>query len=216
MIGLMLNYYKNMLHWTSNIFLKSCEDGNIDVVKKFIDNPKCFHYKSKAMNLASKNNHINIVKLLLEDKNVNPSDALISAISSNNIEETKLLLCDDRIIDLLSKKVDFDHIKCLEKTIVNGNYDMVDLLIKDTNYNSVFSQSDPINAACYGRHIDIVKLLMNYKIKDKRNTSIKIVHRAISMQEIEIAHLMLDYLREELNEYNDEEEDYDHFNTVGY
>src|SRR6185503_9095679 len=81
-------------------FNKACENGDIEQVEyllRFVD-PSINNW---PIRIASQKGHIDIVRLLLEDTRVDPSEfdnqALYNACSYHHLKVVKLLLTDPRV-----------------------------------------------------------------------------------------------------------------------
>lgn len=86
------------------LFIKACEYGFTEAVKLWLQDRRRINpaaNKQEALRLASKNGHIEIVKLLLADRRVKPqakeSEALRKASRHGYIKIVKLLLADPRV-----------------------------------------------------------------------------------------------------------------------
>ena len=96
-------YYSSPLSKTTRkqrLFLSACANNKTDVVKLLLHYIIPSHEENKAIILAAKNNHPEVVKLLLGDKRVNPADRNNAAIrwasENGHLEVVKLLLGDEK------------------------------------------------------------------------------------------------------------------------
>ncbi len=118
--------------YNTNLFLLMCHTGqSIDYIKGGINscsiNPSL--HANTPLDIASRNGHLEVVKILLKDPRVNPSDAssscIISASKNNHLDVVKELLRD--------KRADPSTIgnMTIINALTNGNLNMVRELIKD-------------------------------------------------------------------------------------
>lgn len=120
-------------------FSKSCEFGITPIVKDLIDNGFDPSYmKNYGLRIASNNGHLDIVKLLLNDKRVDPSAfnncALIWSISNGHLDVVKELL--------KHKRVDpSDGNNCtLTISLERGYLDILKQILKDERVTSKLSK----------------------------------------------------------------------------
>jgi len=153
-----------------------------------------------AIQIASNVGHTNVVKLLLQDKRVDPSankDYSIRKASKNgHADVVRLLLKDGRVdpsaredysigkasenghadvVKLLLEDGRVDPSRTANYAILvaseNGHVEVVKLLLKDPNVNPSAQVNYAIRAAAKNGHLEVVELLL----KDPRVNPIKII-----------------------------------------
>lgn len=119
-----------------NLWFEAAKSGNIDVIKKIINNVDINAkdaYENTALLWAVHYGHENIVKLLLETPHIDPNindgqtTVLCCAVLQPNKEVAKLLLQSP---DVDVNAIDFKGDTALKKTILLRNCDMLELLLK--------------------------------------------------------------------------------------
>lgn len=134
-------------------------------------------------------NKLEIVKILLDDKRIDPSiknnKAILVAVENDNFPMIMLLLTDTRVDP--SDQND----KSLVLACTNGNYDIVKILLEDTRVNPANCNNYAIKIASENGNIDIVKLLLLDKRVDVSNNNYYAVLIAYSNNYIEIVKLLL-------------------------
>lgn len=158
----------------SDSVFRAGRDGNLDIVKYFIDISPCFHSYSVS-DKAALNGHFEIVKYL-SVKKLNDNEVVNYAIRGGHLEIMKYLIRKNKISDMdpLLKEA----IKCDQREIINyitedmgytspegitmvadmGNFEMV-------KYFTEMSQPCPyeaIDGAASKGHFDIAKYLINH------------------------------------------------------
>ncbi len=177
---------------------KSCQSGYVSGVKLALERGVDPSINDNfAIEYASKNGHLEIVKLLLQDERVDPSDhnnyAIRLALQNGHTEIVKLLLQDKRvdpsvdnnyviriaslngyveIVKLLlqDERVDpsVDNNLTIEFASQNGHTEIVKLLLQDPRVDPTADSNSAINVASQNGHIEIVKLLLqDERVRDK-------------------------------------------------
>ena len=148
---------------------------------------------NNAIRLASKNGHIEIVKILLQDKRVDPTDNWAIRIASQfgHIEIVKILLEDKRVdpsaddnyaIQYASQNGHTAVVKLLlhddrvnpavcnnysiKSAIENGYTETIKILLQDKRVDPSVDNNYAIRFASYNGHTEIVKLLLQKKINE--------------------------------------------------
>ena len=138
-------------------FINGCKYGFIwlvqDILNKGVD-PSI--YNNIGILLACENGHIDIVKLLLQDKRVNPTDRVLplvkfAAFLDYTIEDITTSHNEDEEKDIL-------YTDCIDKSYENGHYDIVKLLLNDERVKNSLND---------------YKLKLYTKVSKKINESIK-------------------------------------------
>lgn len=190
---------------TTNVLIKSCEDGSVGVVKVLLADqrvdPTIIHniFYNSPIEVACKNNHLEVVKLLLEDDTVNPfySNGYISgflrACEQGHTEIVELLLKHKkRYLEEINKNFYLEEINtnfCL--ACWNDHLEVVKLIIDDGEVDPSYDNNDPIIAACNVGNLEMVKLLLADKRVDPSTDN---NHCILDMSEsgnIEIIKLLL-------------------------
>ena len=168
------------------------ENSNIDVnkVNEEIEYPMHMDSNNSPLNIAIVKNNIEIVKLLLNCKNINvnlkttfsntESTPLFTAINTNNIEVLKLLLNNKKVDINLKCKIDGDIypdeiVTPLHKAIDVGNTEIVNELLncKEININLPsyylvngtydYIDGTPLDRALEKGNAEIVEILLNHE-----------------------------------------------------
>jgi len=138
-------------------FINGCKYGFIwlvqDILNKGVD-PSI--YNNIGILLACENGYIDIVKLLLQDKRVNPTDRVLplvkfAAFLDYTIEDITTSHNEDEEKDIL-------YTDCIDKSYENGHYDIVKLLLNDERVKNSLND---------------YKLKLYTKVSKKINESIK-------------------------------------------
>jgi ankyrin repeat protein len=123
-----------------------------------------------AIRLASKNGHVEVVKLLLNDPRVDPSAennyAIRLASENGHVEAVKLLLNDPRVDPSAENN---DAIRWASK---NGHAEVVKLLLNDPRIDPSDDNNDAIRCASWNGHSEVVKLLLNDSRVDQSGVNI--------------------------------------------
>lgn len=151
-----------------DILILLLEDGRFD--KYLNDNSNEDNYFESPLDAACYYNHINIVKILLEQKNIDVNNTnelnitpLKCACAAHNIDIVRLLLDDERI------KVTFNDISsALCNYVDDVSVKIVKLLLDDKriitdtlNLTDYDDDNTPFYIACFKGLTDIVKLLID-------------------------------------------------------
>lgn len=165
------------------IFFKSCINGNLEIVKKFVEDGGNIEMKDKTgatgLIFASAHNRNKVVKFLIENgadpnaKDNNGWTALISAAQlGNDYTETARLLIDNGA-DL--NCTDGDGFTALHIALENGYKNLAELLIyrgADLNKKTKLDHETPLHKAAKNGYIDIVRLLVEKKSRlEEKNIS---------------------------------------------
>jgi len=159
------NQDKKLLTSNSFIFPFLCEFGFEDLVKYYLDNQladpgACENY---AINLAAKNGHTEVVKMLVNESkvrrntsinlHVNTCAPLRVACQNGHAEIARLLIeagCDPTLL-----KND-----CLNKAAANGHREVVELLLEYSNVHPSDQGYECIILAMERGHINVAKILL--------------------------------------------------------
>ena len=166
-----------------NSFLKTSNFDVATIVQKGYDAKKKEKYELTALNAATKESNIDIVKLLLSYKNIDVNrpnifeyekykivkNALFIAVEVENVDIINILL--EHGVDINFLNIDHDREKtALEMAAEKGNHQIIELLLKCKNINPnirfnkngfhIRKQISIIFDAVYKQNINIVKLLL--------------------------------------------------------
>jgi ankyrin repeat protein len=135
------------------------------------------------------NKNIEVLKLLLNDKDIDPSNnknvAIIIASFYGNIEAVKLLLQDKRV-DPSDRKNE-----ALMKSIENGKTEVVRLLLQDKRVDPSDRENDAIIIASFYGNIEVVKLLLQDKRVDPSDQKNEALMKSIENGKTEVVSLLL-------------------------
>lgn len=170
---------------------KGSEIGSLYMVKKAIDrgiNPSMDD--NRAIRMACKFGHYDIVKFLLKDERVNPSDDLGSGFSwacrNGHIEIVKLLLTDDRIYNNIYLK---DN--AINWAFMTNQIDIIKLILKDKRVEKII-KDERIKKILLE---DFQRNQMNESIKDylKPKSNNDIIKSLINLPVHQMVELILKY-----------------------
>jgi len=116
------------------------------------------HNDNYAIQLASRNGHLEVVKLLLQDPRVDPSAddnyAIELAFRKGHLEVVKLLLQDPRV----DPSADDNY--AIQQASKNGLLEVVKLLLQDPRVNPSANNNYAIRNALMYAHFEVIKLLL--------------------------------------------------------
>jgi ankyrin repeat protein len=147
------------------------------------------HQNNNSIRVACMNEHIEVVKLLLNDTRVNPAtcnnEVLRAASKYERVDMMKLLMSDTRVDpsdnrnETIRLASDRGHIKAVRLLLSNKRVDPSD------------KWNEAIRMASKNGHVEVVKLLMNHKRVEpfaKNNEAIRV---ACKNGHVEVAKLLL-------------------------
>jgi ankyrin repeat protein len=157
----------------------ACKDGNVNLVRKLLKTANIDVNKGDVtrnplkngwtpFKIACQKGHIEIVKLLMQDKRVDINNEsgngwtpLQEACFGGHVEIVKLLLEDKRIV-INNEKAD----NALNAALLKGNVKIIKLLLEDGRIdvnNADIHGWTPFCKACSEGNIEIVRLLIKHK-----------------------------------------------------
>lgn len=140
------------------VFLFSCEHGNVTQVRELLKLVDPNLKKGKALELASKNGHLEIVQELLNDARIVPNlrkNSAIRAASAGGHESiVRTLLTDPRV-----SPEDMDDY-CIGMASENGHDGVVELLLADPRVSPHADENFALIAAAENGHVKVVELLL--------------------------------------------------------
>jgi len=114
-------------------FMNACRDGDLKTVESLLSKVDPSDNYNEAIQDASENGHVEVVRLLLTDDRVDPSDQhnhpIRWASSKGHIEVVRLLLADSRV-----NPTDLDNC-AIRWASERGDVQMVKLLMDDLRVN---------------------------------------------------------------------------------
>lgn len=169
-----------------------CKIGNIQLVQLLLSKGA---YPSYTYNLpireAVYENHIEIVRLLMKDKRVDPSDlnndCIHYAIKQNKVEMASLLLEDIRVNAFANIRKLSDEMNIVVRM---GYTNMLELFIDDRRFSSVWIADSNFCVACFHGYYKIVKLLLEYNVCDPTYNDIQCLVNASLGKQKEIETLL--------------------------
>ncbi len=153
-------------------FTASCEGGNIELIKKFVNDDHCM-----GLNNACKGGHIEVVEFLIDNSKNNDYDsALAGACHGGNIDVVNFIISKGankfnnglfysargghiEIVKLLLEKGANEYIRGLLGACRGGQYKIVELFLSIHNYD-IDEYNEAFEVACSSENIDIIKLLI--------------------------------------------------------
>lgn len=143
------------------------------------------------LSFSSENGYLEIVKLLLEDEQVDPSDdnnyALKLACESGHLEIVRLLL-EDKRVDPSDSYYSYDSLAIASE---KGHLDIVELLIYDERADPSADNNMSIRLASKNGHLDIVDLLFYDERVDPSDYDDDALYSAVDNNHYEIVKLLL-------------------------
>ena len=142
-------------------FLSACETGSVDMVASLIELVDPQAECNEAIQYASQNGHIDIVRLLLKDPRVDPSDlknyAIQLASQNGHIDVVRLLLDDPRV------DPSDDNNLAIQYASEYGHIDVIKLLLDDSRvgYDDL-NIMRAIQWARYTHQTDTINLLTEH------------------------------------------------------
>ena len=166
----------DLKRYGAKVFKVCCTNSYIGLIR-FILNNKVFSFQTEydyAIGEAAYYGNLEVVKLLLADKRVNPAAAIKVASRKGNVEIVKLLLEDGRA----------DTSVCYNYAIgiasQEGHVEVVKLLLEDGRVDPSACDNCAIREAlAYGR-ADVVKLLLSDERVSDRCSFMKKIDKLIS------------------------------------
>lgn len=139
-------------------FIEACKTGNFDKVVSILADPKVD--PSARLNSclldASLNGHTEIVRLLLGDPRLEPSNRCLALASKRGRNEVVIFLLEDSRIDPA-----FSENECIRNASQRGHVEVVRLLIRDSRVDPSAKSNAAIRNASDAGHTKTVKLLLD-------------------------------------------------------
>jgi ankyrin repeat protein len=160
-------FRKKSLHTCA--FAVAAQHGGLRVVElllspKFVNSVDAAQRNNQAIHEASRNGHLEIVKLLMNDSRVDPSGgcniAIYDACSNGHTAVVSLLLSDKRV------DPSDQHNRAIHAACQKGYAEIAKLLLRDSRTDPSDNNNGAFRHACRNGHVDIVRLLMNDKRVD--------------------------------------------------
>ncbi len=176
------------------IFFQGCYKGWFHFINKFLTqdttfDPSTEHCSRHAIGHASKFGNVDIVKLLLQDKRVDPSVddnyAIIKASKYGRIDIVNLLLQDKRVDPSAQENEAF------LSAILQRETNIVQILLQDKRVDPSAKNNFAIGAASNCGYYDIVKILLQDQRVDPSDDNNYAFLAASENGEIEIVKLLL-------------------------
>ncbi|KAI8893176.1 hypothetical protein BC833DRAFT_312680 [Globomyces pollinis-pini] len=154
--------------------------------KRYLDSQLSFDC-TKALLFASAHEYTDIIRMLLEYKNVDPSVndnvVLLNAVNNGHGDIVEMLLNDSRVDP---------SVNCNQAILVATNYgytDIVGMLLKDSRVNPSQQNNRALMIAVDHDYIDIVRLLLNDKRVDpcaRENQALKKARQNVCEEILEL------------------------------
>ncbi len=184
-------------HSNINTFLLAAESGNFDIVNNTYQGITESNHLDRALYLAAKNGHAEIVKLLLKNGRANPnallSAPLRTACREGHVDVVKLLLEDGRVDPTAMNN------QAVQFASANGHVDILRLLFFDKRDNKAdFTANDiyALKIACANGNTNVVKFLTSLKCirtycKINPRAYVEVIQLALANDHEDIAKLTL-------------------------
>lgn len=173
------------------VITEVCAYGHVEIVKLLLNlshvDPSCDNNLPIIRAIICK--HYEIVKLLLSDSRVDfyssygVNEVVDFAFKSGNLEIIKLLINDERFVDISI---------FMEAACVYGCLEIVEFLLNDKHINPNRDINFAFVFACREGHLEIVKILLNDKRTDPSRDNNKSLKYACYGGYLEIVKLLLD------------------------
>lgn len=142
--------------------------GHIEIVKIFLDDERII-LSNKLCNdmikVASERGYVELVKLMIsrhEIKDLSNNCSIAIACKEKHWLIVELLLNDSRFDPSIKVSSDM-YGSALNYAIVNNNIDIVKKLLDDERVDPSENVNNPIQKACLGGSVEIVKLILEHK-----------------------------------------------------
>jgi ankyrin repeat protein len=195
--------------------------GNYDIVKEIVErNIDCGAGLSNALIIACFFGHVDIARVLLKDRRINPSvhqnTAVMASIKRNHLEVLKLLLQDDRVNPMdHEQQVILTAVYCgspevirmlLEHPLVDPTFgsnhlltlavarkrkDIVQILLQDSRIDPSIHSSEILVIASHTRDAAMVKLLLDDNRVDPRTQHCSPLRIAASLGDVEMVKILM-------------------------
>jgi ankyrin repeat protein len=167
-----------------------CTHGNIDAVKYLL-----FHDKfsitgyERSLSDACLCEHIDVVRVLLSHKDVDPSvnynSPLKNAIYSKNIDIVKLLFENEKL------NIDPDNSNLIKYAHYNGNIEIIKYLLKDGRFDPSVNNNMILRDACSNSNMEEIYVLLEDKRIDPSVPDNSILEITCKSGNIEVADILL-------------------------
>ena len=145
----------NALNWAIRY---ASEYGHLEIIEMLFKDDRVIEIWSDCIFNACRKGHTKIVRLMLQDKRINPTksnnSAVMLTIKNNHLEIVRLLLADKRI------NPNFDQDILFRTICTDGNSELVKLCLLDKRFNPSIMHNYSIRIACENGHLDVVKILL--------------------------------------------------------
>jgi ankyrin repeat protein len=168
----------------------AAENGFEEILRMILNDPLYdpIYNCRYAMEYASQNGHVAIVRLLLSDKHTyigSNNKSLMHATTNGHVEVVRLLLADKRI----------DPSRGSDNVIINasshGHVDIVRMLLADNRVDPAAEDNSAIRDAVVNGHTEVVRLLLADKRVDPSDCDDIAIHTATEKGYVEIVRLLL-------------------------
>jgi ankyrin repeat protein len=164
-------------------FLKACKFGMLSLVKDLLEN-NGGDALNEGFAEATRNGHIEIVDLLLNDERIDPNwnvgKPLSAATGGGHIGVVELLLNDERI------KPSENGSQSLCSACAGGYLDIVKLLLDDGRVKPYDDNNRPLSIAVDRGRLNVVKELLKYDKVDPSPRNKNIFQQAVYGKHIEV------------------------------
>jgi ankyrin repeat protein len=210
-------------------FLLVCSMGNFTMVSRFMDEKRnkihLTHQNYLAFRTACKKGHVEIVKLLLKEPDIDPSAdynyAIKWASSNNHVQVLRLLLNDGRAnpganmqlairlackyshiesvaLLLQDSRVDasVEYNQCIREAAMKGRNEIVEQLLQNNEVNPADRDNFALRAACLNGHIKCVTILLQDGRVDASDENYQALQWSIEKKHVDIVRMLVDFFRE--------------------
>ena len=176
LLNLAVEYDPQMVHLVLNrgvipdneTFINACRNGELELARFLLDRypiDPAADDNQAFLEACDNRGAVDVVRFLLTVRGIDPTarndSALLLAVVTGNIGLIHLLLQDGRI-----DPTKYDNF-ILDKACFSGNIEVVRALLDDDRFLHT-DISEALRIATYENHLDVIRLLKNYKLKTHR------------------------------------------------
>ncbi|KAJ3288682.1 hypothetical protein HDU76_007641, partial [Blyttiomyces sp. JEL0837] len=166
------------------------EWGHLGIVKELVDNGYANGSES-ALVAASKNAHLDVVKLLSTLERTNLFPGFLSASSHGHVELNGHQQVVRILLQVNGINPSAQHNEALRMACTNGHLEVVKMLIPLPGVSVTCNQNEPIRQACFGGHYEIVQLLLGIRGVDASVRNNEAIGWAAENGHLQIVDLLL-------------------------
>lgn len=152
-----------------------------DIVEMILSRGVTLTNELSDMTIACSMASLPTVQVLMRYATCSMQSPLLSAIQHDNTEVAVYLL----------QTVDLDSIEqfCLLNACINGNVDIVRVMMQDSRFNAFFRSGSSFCSACTNGHLEVVKLMMTHP---QFQMDLQFLRRAYRSERYDVFYYLLD------------------------